>query len=75
MSHDQLDELRRQGGRHAGCPRVLVRSGLGRKTLEGGVPQYLEPVAVHDDLAATVDAYFATRRDVVTLLQDHERAG
>ena len=53
---DQLADLK--AAFHAGCPRVLVCTGLGRKALEGGLPQYLEPVAVHDDLAAAVDAHF-----------------
>jgi D-glycero-D-manno-heptose 1,7-bisphosphate phosphatase len=38
---------------------VLVRTGLGRKTLQRGLPQYLSPVEVHDDLAAVVDAHRA----------------
>jgi hypothetical protein len=40
---------------------VLVRTGLGRKTLAEGIPQYVAPVAVHDDLAAAVDAWLAGR--------------
>ncbi|MBY0319456.1 MAG: HAD-IIIA family hydrolase [Reyranella sp.] len=52
---DQLDDLK--AAFHAGCPRVLVRTGLGRKALERGLPQYLQPVAVYDDLAAAVDAH------------------
>ena len=52
---DQVDDLK--AAFHAGCPRVLVRTGLGRKALEHGLPQYLDPVAVHDDLAAAVDAH------------------
>jgi D-glycero-D-manno-heptose 1,7-bisphosphate phosphatase len=48
--------------RHAGCPRVLVRTGLGRKTLKDDLPQYLEPVAIYDDLAAAVGAHLAERR-------------
>ena len=62
---DQLDDLK--AAFHAGCPRVLVRTGLGRKALEDGLPQYLEPVAVHDDLAAAVDAHLrnqAGRSDI-----------
>jgi D-glycero-D-manno-heptose 1,7-bisphosphate phosphatase len=51
---DQADDLK--AAFHAGCRRVLVRTGLGRKTLEQGLPQYVEPVAVYDDLAAAVDA-------------------
>jgi D-glycero-D-manno-heptose 1,7-bisphosphate phosphatase len=55
---DQVDDLK--AAFHAGCPRVLVRTGLGRKALSDGLPQYLEPVAVYDDLAAVVDAHLAT---------------
>ena len=51
---DQVDDLK--AAFHAGCRRVLVRTGLGRKTLEQGLPQYLSPVAVHADLAEVVDA-------------------
>ena len=58
---DQLADLK--AAFHAGCRRVLVRTGLGRKTLEGGVPQYLEPVAMHDDLAAAVDAHLGNRAE------------
>ena len=51
---DQVDDLK--AAFHAGCRRVLVRTGLGRKTLENGLPQYLAPVEVHTDLADVVDA-------------------
>jgi D-glycero-D-manno-heptose 1,7-bisphosphate phosphatase len=51
---DQVDDLK--AAFHAGCRRVLVRTGLGRKTLANGLPQYLSPVAVHADLADVVDA-------------------
>lgn len=54
---DQADDLK--AAFHAGCKRVLVRTGLGPKTLAQGLPQYLAPVAVHDDLAAIVDAQLA----------------
>ena len=57
---DQAEDLK--AGFHAGCRRVLVRTGLGRKTLEEGFPHYLAPVAVHDDLASFADAYLAARR-------------
>ncbi len=57
---DQLADL--QAAFHAGCRRVLVRTGLGQKALESGLPQYIEPVAVYDDLAAAVDAHLAGRR-------------
>ena len=62
---DQVDDLK--AAFHAGCPRILVRTGLGRRALEDGLPQYVEPVAVHDDLAAAVDAHLrnrAGRRDI-----------
>jgi len=38
---------------------VLVRTGLGRRTLEDGLPSYVQPVSVYDDLAAAVDAGLA----------------
>jgi D-glycero-D-manno-heptose 1,7-bisphosphate phosphatase len=57
---DQVDDLK--AAFHAGCRRVLVRTGLGTKALEAGLPQYVQPVAVYDDLAAAVDAHLAERR-------------
>jgi D-glycero-D-manno-heptose 1,7-bisphosphate phosphatase len=45
---DQLDDLK--AAHHAGCPRVLVRTGLGRKSLERGLPSYVQPVLVVRDL-------------------------
>jgi D-glycero-D-manno-heptose 1,7-bisphosphate phosphatase len=51
---DQVDDLK--AAFHAGCRRVLVRTGLGNRTWQRGLPAYLRPVAVHDDLAAAVDA-------------------
>jgi D-glycero-D-manno-heptose 1,7-bisphosphate phosphatase len=45
---DQPDDLK--AAFHAGCPRVLVRTGLGRKTLEHGLPEYVEPILVVEDL-------------------------
>jgi D-glycero-D-manno-heptose 1,7-bisphosphate phosphatase len=54
---DQADDLK--AAFHAGCKRVLVRTGLGRKTLADGLPSYVQPVSVHDDLAAAVDAELA----------------
>jgi D-glycero-D-manno-heptose 1,7-bisphosphate phosphatase len=41
---------------HAGCRRVLVKTGLGRKALADGLPLYVAPVSVHPDLAAAVPA-------------------
>jgi len=57
---DQVDDLK--AAFHAGCRRVLVRTGLGRKALEDGLPDYVQPVAIYDDLAAAVDAHLAARR-------------
>lgn len=54
---DQLDDLK--AAFKAGCRRVLVRTGLGRKTLEAGVPQYLLPISIHHDLSSAVDAHLA----------------
>ena len=51
---DQEDDLK--AAFHAGCQRVLVRTGMGRKTLAKGFPDYVQPVAVFDDLAGVVDA-------------------
>jgi D-glycero-D-manno-heptose 1,7-bisphosphate phosphatase len=51
---DQADDLK--AAFHAGCQRVLVRTGLGRKTLAQGLPLYVEPVAIFDDLAGAVEA-------------------
>ncbi len=51
---DQADDLR--AAFHAGCRRVLVRTGLGQKALLAGLPPWVAPVAVFDDLASAVDA-------------------
>ena len=56
---DQADDLK--AAFHAGCKRVLVRTGLGSKTLAEGLSQYLSPVVVHDDLAAFVSAHLASK--------------
>jgi D-glycero-D-manno-heptose 1,7-bisphosphate phosphatase len=50
---DQLDDLK--AAFHTGCPRVLVRTGLGRKTEAAGLPSYVEPVLVAEDLGHAVD--------------------
>jgi D-glycero-D-manno-heptose 1,7-bisphosphate phosphatase len=52
---DQLNDLR--AAFHAGCRRVLVRTGLGAKTLAHGLPDYVQPVTVANDLAAAVDLF------------------
>lgn len=56
---DQADDLR--AAFHAGCRRVLVRTGLGRKTLMAGLPRYVAPVGVFDDLAGAVSAELEVR--------------
>ncbi len=38
-----------------GCPRILVRTGNGVRTLAAGLPGHVQPVAVYDDFAAVVD--------------------
>jgi D-glycero-D-manno-heptose 1,7-bisphosphate phosphatase len=50
---DQADDLK--AAFHAGCRRVLVKTGLGRKALAAGLPVYVAPVSIHSDLAAAVD--------------------
>ena len=50
---DQLDDLR--AAFHAGCRRILLRTGLGRQTERSPLPSYLGPIEVHDDLASFVD--------------------
>jgi D-glycero-D-manno-heptose 1,7-bisphosphate phosphatase len=51
---DQPDDLK--AAFHAGCRRVLVRTGLGAKSIERGLPRYASPVDVFDDLGSAVDA-------------------
>ena len=54
---DQKADL--QAAYHARCRGILVRTGMGAKTLEEGLPAYLEPVEVADDLAAAVKTILA----------------
>jgi len=54
MIGDALVDL--EAAAAAGCRRILVRSGKGRATQAAGIPAHLLPVAVHEDLAAAVDA-------------------
>ena len=56
---DQLDDLK--AAFHAGCKRVLVKTGMGRKTVLKALPDYVSPFSVHDDLAAVVDAQLGGR--------------
>lgn len=50
---DQKADL--QAAFHARCRGILVRTGMGAKTLAAGLPAYLAPVEAADDLAAAVD--------------------
>jgi len=50
---DQADDLK--AGFHAGCRRILVKTGLGRKALATGLPDYLQPFEVCDDLRAAAE--------------------
>lgn len=54
MIGDRLRDL--EAAAAAGCRRLLVRTGRGAETQAGGIPSHLLPVAVHDDLAAAVEA-------------------
>lgn len=47
---DQADDLK--AAFHAGCRRILVRTGLGIKTLATGIPDYLKPFEIADNLLA-----------------------
>ena len=59
MIGDALRDL--QAAAAAGCQRILVLSGKGRKTLEVGLPDEVQPVAVYDDLAAASDGLLTAR--------------
>ncbi len=61
MIGDALRDL--QAAASLGCRRILVRSGKGAKTQAAGLPPEVLPVAVHDDLAAAVDALLAPAGD------------
>lgn len=47
---DQADDLK--AAYHAGCRRILVRTGLGTKALAAGIADYLKPFGVADNLLA-----------------------
>jgi len=47
---DQADDLK--AAFHARCRRILVTTGLGAKTLVAGLPHYLQPFIVCEDLLA-----------------------
>lgn len=45
---DQADDLK--AAFHAGCRRVLVRTGLGAKAVASGLPDYVQPVTICENL-------------------------
>jgi len=45
---DQADDLK--AAFHAGCQRVLVRTGLGVRALAAGLPDYVRPVTICENL-------------------------
>lgn len=55
MIGDALRDL--EAAHAAGCPRWLVRTGKGEKTLANGLPSTLAPVAVFEDLLAAAHHY------------------
>jgi len=57
MIGDDLRDL--QAAAAAGCARILVRSGKGAAVQAAGLPPEVLPVAVHEDLAAAVEALLA----------------
>lgn len=59
MIGDALRDL--QAAAAAGCQRILVLSGKGRKTLDAGLPDDVQPVAVYDDLAAASDGLLSAQ--------------
>lgn len=48
MVGDALRDL--EAAAAAGCPRILVKTGKGEKTLEAGIPSHLHPVVIVRDL-------------------------
>lgn len=59
MIGDALRDL--QAAVAAGCRRILVLSGKGRETLDAGLPDEVQPVAVYDDLAAASDGLLTAK--------------
>lgn len=51
---DALRDL--EAAYHAGCQRILVRTGKGAKTEKEGLPNFLKPVSIYDDLITAVEA-------------------
>jgi D-glycero-D-manno-heptose 1,7-bisphosphate phosphatase len=53
---DQADDLK--AAFHAGCRRVLLKTGLGREAL-ASLPAWVAPVGIYDDLLAAVQHLLA----------------
>ena len=60
MIGDALRDL--QAAAAAGCRRILVLSGRGRQTLDAGLPDEVQPVAIYDNLAAASDGLLTVRK-------------
>jgi D-glycero-D-manno-heptose 1,7-bisphosphate phosphatase len=54
MIGDSLRDL--EAAAAAGCPRILVRTGKGAKTLAVEIPRELSPVLIKHDLSDAVDS-------------------
>jgi len=59
---------------HARCRRVLVRTGLGEKTVRLGIASYLQPVEIHEDLAAAVVAELSRVRETLASAAEPAKA-
>ncbi len=60
MIGDSLRDM--EAAAAAGCPRILVRTGKGVKTLADGLPGNLAPVLVKNDLADAVNGLLDNRK-------------
>lgn len=54
MIGDALRDL--EAAYHAECHRILVRTGKGIKTEEEGLPNFLNPVSIYDNLMTAIKA-------------------
>ena len=57
---DDLRDL--QAARAIQCPRILVRTGKGTKTLEKGLPELVLPVTIFNDLYEAVSHLLDEKR-------------
>jgi D-glycero-D-manno-heptose 1,7-bisphosphate phosphatase len=56
---DQVTDL--VAAARARCPRVLVKTGLGKETLTDGLPNTVQPVEICEDLGDFVDRFLSCR--------------